>query len=119
MREVQDEFGERAAQTYIVSMTKTSTDLLRVLILAREAGLVDLAREEPFSRLDVVPLFETQADLFNGPSVMKALFADPVYLRQLKARANASGGDARLPRLRQRRRRRGGSFGSCTALKRR
>jgi phosphoenolpyruvate carboxylase len=86
MREVQDEFGERAAQTYIVSMTKTSTDLLRVLILAREAGLVDLAREEPFSRLDVVPLFETQADLFNGPSIMKSLFADPVYMRQLKAR---------------------------------
>ena len=86
MREVQDEFGERAAQTYIISMTKTSTDMLRVLVLAREAGLVDLAREEPFSRLDVVPLFETQADLFNGPSIMKTLFADPVYLRQLKAR---------------------------------
>jgi phosphoenolpyruvate carboxylase len=86
MREVQDEFGERAAQTYIISMTKTSTDLLRVLVLAREAGLVDLAREEPFSRLDVVPLFETQADLFNGPSIMKTLFADPVYMRQLKAR---------------------------------
>ncbi len=86
MREVQDEFGEKAAQTYIISMTKTSTDMLRVLVLAREAGLVDLAREEPFSRLDVVPLFETQADLFNGPSIMKALFADPVYLRQLKAR---------------------------------
>ncbi len=87
MREVQDEFGEKAAQTYIISMTKTSTDMLRVLVLAREAGLVDLAREEPFSRLDVVPLFETQADLFNGPSIMKTLFADPVYLRQLKARA--------------------------------
>jgi len=86
MREVQDEFGEKAAQTYIISMTKTSTDMLRVLVLAREAGLVDLARDEPFSRLDVVPLFETQADLFNGPSIMKALFADPVYLRQLKAR---------------------------------
>ncbi len=86
MREVQDEFGEKAAQTYIISMTKTSTDMLRVLVLAREAGLVDLAREEPFSRLDVVPLFETQADLFNGPSIMKTLFADPVYLRQLKAR---------------------------------
>ncbi|MEO6599254.1 MAG: phosphoenolpyruvate carboxylase [Polyangiaceae bacterium] len=86
MREVQDEFGEKAAQTYIVSMTKTSTDLLRVLVLAREAGLVDLAREEPFSRLDVVPLFETQADLFNGPSIMKNLFSDPVYVRQLKAR---------------------------------
>ncbi len=86
MREVQEEFGERAAQTYIISMTKSATDLLRVLVLAREAGLVDLAREEPFSRLDVVPLFETQADLFKGPSIMKSLFADEVYKRQLKAR---------------------------------
>lgn len=86
MREVQDEFGIKAAQTYIISMTKSATDMLRVLVLAREAGLVDLAREEPFSRLDVVPLFETQADLFNGPSIMKSLFADEVYKRQLKAR---------------------------------
>ena len=86
MREVQEEFGERAAQTYIISMTKSATDLLRVLVLAREAGLVDLARDEPFSRLDVVPLFETQADLFKGPSIMKSLFQDEVYKRQLKAR---------------------------------
>lgn len=86
MREVQEEFGERAAQTYIISMTKSATDLLRVLVLAREAGLVDLARDEPFSRLDVVPLFETQADLFKGPSIMKSLFEDEVYKRQLKAR---------------------------------
>jgi phosphoenolpyruvate carboxylase len=86
MLQVQTEFGERAAQTYIVSMTRSATDLLRVLLLAREAGLLDLASDTPISRLDVVPLFETQADLFNGPAIMKSLFADDVYARQLRAR---------------------------------
>ncbi len=117
MREVQDEFGERAAQTYIVSMTKTSTDLLRVLILAREAGLVDLAREEPFSRLDVVPLFETQADLFNGPFDHE----EPVRRSGVSAPAqgaqDAPRGDARLFRLREGRRGRGRSLGAISSTR--
>ena len=37
-----------AAQTYIISMTKSATDLLRVLVFAREAGLVDLPATSPF-----------------------------------------------------------------------
>ena len=44
-------------------MTTDSDDLLRVLLLARETGLVDLAADPPESRLDVVPLFETLDDL--------------------------------------------------------
>lgn len=86
MRAIQLELGERAAQTYIVSMTRSAEDLLSVLLLAREAGLVDLAKETPVSKLDVVPLFETQADLAAAPGIMAGLFADPVYRRQLAAR---------------------------------
>jgi phosphoenolpyruvate carboxylase len=86
IRVVQDEIGPAAASTYIVSMATCAEDLLRVLVLAREAGLVDLAGEEPRSRLDVVPLFETLDDLQRGPGVMRALFADDVYRRQLEAR---------------------------------
>jgi phosphoenolpyruvate carboxylase len=78
--------GEAAAQTYIVSMTTEAEDLLRVLLLAREAGLVDLAASPPLSRLDVVPLFETLGDLDRAPAVMRALFADEAYARQLAAR---------------------------------
>ena len=63
VRTVQDEAGAAAACTYIVSMTTEPEDLLRVLLLAREAGLVDLAADVPESRLDVVPLFETLDDL--------------------------------------------------------
>lgn len=86
MRTVQQEFGRRAASTYIVSMTRSAEDLLRVLLLAREAGLLDLTAEPPVSNLDVVPLFETQADLARAPAVMQELFDDPVYSRQLQAR---------------------------------
>ena len=86
MRTIQEELGEAAAPTYIISMTKKADDLLNVLLLAREAGLVDLSADPPRSRLDVVPLFETQADLAAAPAIMGGLFKDPMYLRQLKAR---------------------------------
>jgi len=94
MRTIQDEMGERAASTYIVSMTTEPADLLRVLELARQENLVHLGGQPPasrlqppdFSRLDVVPLFETLDDLERAPAVMRALFADPLYRRQLAAR---------------------------------
>ena len=88
MRTIQQEIGTEAVSTYIVSMTKTPGDLLRVLLLAREAGLVDLSHDPPASSMDVVPLFETLEDLENAPAVMTALISDPVYRRQLEARGN-------------------------------
>jgi phosphoenolpyruvate carboxylase len=87
IRQIQDELGADAARTYIVSMARGPLDLLRVLALAREAGLVDLASDPPQSRLDVVPLFETLDDLEHAPSVVRELLDDPVYRRQLDARA--------------------------------
>jgi phosphoenolpyruvate carboxylase len=86
VRTIQDEIGVAAASTYIVSMTKSADDLLRVLMLAEEAGLVDLAADPPRSRLDVVPLFETLADLEQAPSIIRSLLEHPVYKRQLAAR---------------------------------
>jgi len=84
--QVQQEAGEDAARTYIISMTTSSEDLLRVLLLARETGLVDLAADRPRSAVDVVPLFETEQDLLNAPAIMGELFANPAYSRQLQAR---------------------------------
>jgi phosphoenolpyruvate carboxylase len=88
LRTIQDELGEPAASTYIVSMTHSADDLLRVLLLAREEGLVDLAGDPPVSRLDVVPLFETHQDLVRAPAVMRDLVADPTWKKQLRARGN-------------------------------
>ncbi|HEX6506462.1 MAG TPA: phosphoenolpyruvate carboxylase, partial [Chloroflexota bacterium] len=58
---MQDELGQEAIDTYIVSFTQGASDLLAVLYLARVAGLVRLDVGE--SRIRVVPLFETGEDL--------------------------------------------------------
>lgn len=86
VRTVQRESGPEAANTWIISMCRSAEDLLRVLVLAREADLVDLADDPPRSDLDIVPLFETRDDLVAAPAVMADLFADPAYRRQLDAR---------------------------------
>ena len=86
IRTVQNEAGEAAASTYIVSMTRSVDDLLKVLLLAREAGLVDLAGKKPISRLNVVPLFETLEDLEHAPGIMRTLLNDSLYAKQLEAR---------------------------------
>ena len=86
IRTIQDEAGPPAASTYIISMTRSVEDVLRVLVLAREVELVDLAKKKAVSRLDVVPLFETLEDLEHASVVMRALLDDPVYSRQLEAR---------------------------------
>jgi phosphoenolpyruvate carboxylase len=86
MREIQDELGAAAAETFVLSMTQSADDVLRALLLARECGLSDLAPEVPTSRIDVVPLFETGADLEAAPDIMGTLFQSPAYQRHLGAR---------------------------------
>jgi phosphoenolpyruvate carboxylase len=86
IRTIQDEIEPGAVCTYVVSMARSVDDLLRVLELAREAGLVDLDADPPRSRIDAVPLFETLDDLDRAPAVMRELLAHPVYARQLAAR---------------------------------
>lgn len=86
IRTVQDELGEGVANTYIISMCHSADDILRVALLARERGLIDLSGEQVKSRIDIIPLFETRDDLAGASKVMSDLFSDPVYLKQLEAR---------------------------------
>jgi len=68
---------------YVVSMTRGPSDLLEVLLLAREAGRYDPQRGAPF---DVVPLFETLDDLNTAGVTVERLLANPVFRRQVAAR---------------------------------
>lgn len=87
--DVQKQFGERAVQVYIVSMTKSPSDLLEVLLLAKETGLFTLLPNgEVKSKLDFVPLLETIDDLSRGAETMEKLFASEIYRRHLAARNN-------------------------------
>jgi len=85
---LQQEFGPRICRTYVISMSHTVSDLLEVLLLAKEAGLVDPLAQR--SELLVIPLFETVEDLQGAPAVMGRLFAEPFY-RQLLTCNSDSG----------------------------
>jgi len=77
VRKLQQEFGPEICGTYIISMSHEVSDLLEVLLLAKEAGLYDPATG--VSTLHVVPLFETVEDLKKAPAVMSQLFELPLY----------------------------------------
>ncbi len=77
LHRLQEEFGSRICRTYVISMSHTVSDLLEVLLLAKEAGLVDQIAGN--AELLVVPLFETVEDLKRAPSVMEELFENPLY----------------------------------------
>ncbi len=77
LQRLQQEFGSRICRTYVISMSHTVSDLLEVLLLAKEAGLVDPQGQR--AGLLVVPLFETVEDLQGAPAVMGTLFQHPFY----------------------------------------
>jgi phosphoenolpyruvate carboxylase len=90
VREAQRELAPDAIDTYIISMTHGVSDILEVLLLAKEAGLlrwrVEADGRHLESDLDVVPLFETIDDLQRCDGFMRELFEDPAYRAHLKAR---------------------------------
>ncbi|MDP6172444.1 MAG: phosphoenolpyruvate carboxylase, partial [Prochlorococcaceae cyanobacterium ETNP2_MAG_10] len=77
LHRLQEEFGSRICRTYVISMSHTASDLLEVLLLAKEAGLVDPTSGH--ADLLVVPLFETVEDLQRAPTVMEEVFNSPIY----------------------------------------
>ena len=58
-------------------MSHTASDLLEVLLLAKESGLIDPTLGS--ADFLVVPLFETVEDLQHAPSVMESLLQTNVY----------------------------------------
>lgn len=73
----------KARGAQVVSMTHNASDLLEVILLAREVGLYRPGRALPF---DVVPLFETLSDLQNAPEVVARLLDNPVFKAHLRGR---------------------------------
>ncbi len=79
---------EAAIGAYIVSMTHSVSDLLEVLLLAKEVGMWRMNDGIVTTPLDVVPLFETIDDLQGAASLMEALYKNPLYRRHLKTRGD-------------------------------
>ena len=80
---IQGRFGVDACHRYVVSFTRSADDVAMVYRLARLA-----AHGAPEPVLDVVPLFESGADLRNATHVLDGMLA----LRPVAARMASEGG---------------------------
>jgi|FLYN01.1.fsa_nt_gi phosphoenolpyruvate carboxylase len=67
----------------IASMSQQPSDILAMLMLAKEVGIQ--------KDVDLVPLFETIDDLHAAPGIMTTLFNNPEYRKYLDARGVRRG----------------------------
>jgi phosphoenolpyruvate carboxylase len=81
--------GTDAFGSFILSMASDVSDVLAVLLLAKDANLADLKEENGWSKVDVVPLFETIEDLENAPQILDTLLQNPIYRRNVSLRGDA------------------------------
>ena len=79
-------YGPESIETYIVSMTKGSDDLLAAVVLAKQAGLVDLSTNTAV--IGFAPLLETVAELRAAGEILEALLSDPGYRKIVELRGN-------------------------------
>ncbi len=80
--EMRKTYGDESIRHYIVSHTETVSDLLEVLLLQKECGMMrgtldprDLSVVA--ADLIIVPLFETIGDLRNAAPIMREFYALP------------------------------------------
>lgn len=78
-------FGDEAIRNYLVSMTRGTSDLLEVVLFAKEVGLFRKTGDQVTLRLHVVPLLETIDDLHRAREIMEAYFSHPAYVPAMRA----------------------------------
>jgi phosphoenolpyruvate carboxylase len=85
-RRSQLRYGRDAIRHYIISHTEDVSDLLEVMVLLKEAGLLrgNLEDASAVTDLIVVPLFETIEDLRHAAPIMQQFYALPGVTQMMK-----------------------------------
>lgn len=86
IKEAHERFGPEVIESYIVSMTRGVDDVLAAVVLAREAGLVDV--HAPRASVGFVPLLETVAELDAGGRLLNELLGLDSYRAIVRARGD-------------------------------
>ena len=89
-RTAREQFGAAALRHCIISHTETVSDLLEVLLLQKECGLlIGTVGDDATAALITVPLFETITDLRQASTIMGEFYALP----GIQALVRNSGGE--------------------------
>ncbi len=86
VRAARERYGDDVVESYIVSMCRGADDIFAALLLAREAGLVDL--QAGVASIGFVPLLETIEELRRADGVLSELLDDPGYRRVVELRGD-------------------------------
>jgi phosphoenolpyruvate carboxylase len=81
-------FGPSTIPHYVISMAESVSDVLEVAVLLKEVGLVHSEAGTVHSSLDIVPLFETIADLRRADTTLVDLLANPRYREIVASRGD-------------------------------
>jgi len=85
--ELQRRYGVRALPNHIISNTNGVSDMLELALLLKEAGLLRPGRAPRLS-INIIPLFETIADLRGCARIMDEILKVPLYRELLESRGN-------------------------------
>ncbi|HXP89372.1 MAG TPA: phosphoenolpyruvate carboxylase [Fibrobacteria bacterium] len=77
------DWGMAGVGTFIVSMTRSFSDLLTVFLLGREAGLLVQTPDGLVCQVPVAPLFETIEDLEASEGILSRFLDHPLVKRTL------------------------------------
>src|SRR5262249_36757658 len=86
IREAQRRFGSAVVESYIISMTRGIDDVLAAVVLAREAGLIDVHSGR--AAIGFVPLLESTAELDEAGALLDALLRVRPYRRLVASRSD-------------------------------
>ncbi|MCH7412105.1 phosphoenolpyruvate carboxylase [Belliella sp. R4-6] len=75
------QYGTEGIGSFIVSMTRSLSDLLLVYLFMRETELLE-------TNIQVVPLFETITDLYNGPVILDDFLQHPITKKRAASLQN-------------------------------